>query len=566
MRSNPFSLQATNTSVAAILHYIGVILLYGNMVDEELFYKDTSDHSISSEEEDTLVRSYSNLNVSFGYHCDSYPSFPPENGHANGISPKNIFGTNTMMGSRNGSFTCLSGAAISANFTLANTNICKGLIGEEILPELDSPNSFRKIVSSPSMSRLDSFSTSQGSPESSIFEISKNTWRSSAPSAVSSNFLTNTEVKMAGGAAGEDRVQAVCSEKNGWLICGIYDGFNGRDAADFLAVTLYDNIVYYLYLLENRIKQQNGLYNLSESPLSGVKSELTLAMRIAENDDIKFSETFRAGVLNCLSSAVEQAENDFLCMVEQEMDDRPDLVSVGSCVLVVLLHGTDLCILNLGDSRAVLASMPYAGKGNLEAIQLTETHSLENPLEYQKLIADHPNDSSVVRGNKIKGKLKVTRAFGVGYLKQKKLNDALMGILRVRDLSSPPYVYTDPHTLSHKVTDDDLFVVLGSDGLFDFFSNNEVVQLVYQFMHDNPMGDPAKYLIEQLILKAAREAGKLQNVTSDYTFLSCFFLALTAEELMRIPVGSRRKYHDDVTVIVIVLGNGHRTMTASTSL
>jgi len=270
------------------------------MVDEELFYKDTSDHSISSEEEDMLVRSCSNLSVSFGYHCDSYTSFPSENSHENGISPRNIFGTDTMMGSRNGSFTCLSGAAISANFTLANTNICKGLIGEEILPGLDSPNSFRKIVSSPSMSRLDSFSNSQGSPESSIFEISKNTWRSSSPTAVSSNFLTNTEVKMAGGAAGEDRVQAVCSEKNGWLICGIYDGFNGRDAADFLAVTLYDNIVYYLYLLENRIKQQNDLYNSSESSLSGVKSELTLAMRMAENEDIKFSETFRAGVLNYL--------------------------------------------------------------------------------------------------------------------------------------------------------------------------------------------------------------------------------------------------------------------------
>lgn len=391
------------------------------MVDVELFYKDTSDHSISSEEEDMLIRSCSNLNVSFGYHCDSSQSFSPENDHGNGISPKNIFGTNTMIGSRNGSFTCLSGAAISANFTLANTNICNGLIGEEILPELDSPNSFRKIVSSPSMSRLDSYSTSQGSPvstESSIFEISKNLWRSSAPTTVSSNFLTNTEVKMAGGAAGEDRVQAVCSEKNGWLICGIYDGFNGRDAADFLAVTLYDNIVYYLYLLENRIKQQNGLYNSSETSLNGLKSELTLAMRNSENEDIKFSETFRAGVLNCLSTAVEQAENDFLCMVEQEMDDRPDLVSVGSCVLVVLLHGTDLCILNLGDSRAVLASMPYVQNGALKATQLTETHSLENPLEYQRLLADHPDDSSVVRGNKIKGKLKVTRAFGVGYLKQ----------------------------------------------------------------------------------------------------------------------------------------------------
>uniref|UniRef100_A0A0D3FVF9 protein-serine/threonine phosphatase n=1 Tax=Oryza barthii TaxID=65489 RepID=A0A0D3FVF9_9ORYZ len=517
------------------------------MVDEELFDKSSNDHSISSEEEDMLVRSYSNLNVSFGYHCNSYQCFSLDTDEYD-ISPNKRLETNTMMTSQNGSFTCLSGAAISANFTLANTNICKGLIGEEILPELDSPNSFRKIVSSPSMSRLDLLSTSQGSPvstESSIFEISKNIWRSSAPTTVSSNFLTSTEIKMAGGAAGEDRVQAVCSEKNGWLICGIYDGFNGRDAADFLAVTLYDNIVYYLYLLECRIKQENGLYGSPEGSLNGVKSELTLAMRFAENEDVKFSETFRAGVLKCLTTAVEQAENDFLCMVEQEMDDRPDLVSVGSCVLVVLLHGTDLCILNLGDSRAVLASVPSSGMDKLKAVQLTEIHSLENPLEYQKLLADHPNEPSVVMGNKIKGKLKVTRAFGVGYLKQKKLNDALMGILRVRNLCSPPYVYTNPHTVSHKVTEDDLFVVLGSDGLFDFFSNDEVVQLVYQFMHDNPIGDPAKYLIEQLLLKAAKEA---------------------AEELMRIPVGSRRKYHDDVTVIVIILGNAQRTMTASTSL
>ena len=36
------------------------------------------------------------------------------------------------------------------------------------------------------------------------------------------------------------------------------------------------------------------------------------------------------------------------------------------------------------------------------------------------------------------------------------------------------------------------------------------------------------------------------------------------EELMNIPAGRRRKYHDDVTVIVIILGTNHRTSKAST--
>jgi len=38
------------------------------------------------------------------------------------------------------------------------------------------------------------------------------------------------------------------------------------------------------------------------------------------------------------------------------------------------------------------------------------------------------------------------------------------------------------------------------------------------------------------------------------------------EELMNVPAGRRRKYHDDVTVIVIMLGMNQRTSKASTSM
>lgn len=60
---------------------------------------------------------------------------------------------------------------------------------------------------------------------------------------------------MAGGAAGEDRVQAVCAVENGLLFCAVFDGFNGPDAADFLAGTLYENTMVYLNTLDSTIKQ-----------------------------------------------------------------------------------------------------------------------------------------------------------------------------------------------------------------------------------------------------------------------------------------------------------------------
>lgn len=105
-----------------------------------------------------------------------------------------------------------------------------------------------------------------------------------------------------------------------------------------------------------------------------------------------------------------------------------------------------------------------------------------------------------------------------------------MGILRVRNLRSPPYVYTNPHTLSHRVSESDLFVVLGSDGLFDFFSNDEVVKLAHEFIQGNPCGDPAKYLIEQLLLRAAKNAGICWIRIMPYILILQTFLLLTRGE------------------------------------
>ena len=91
---------------------------------------------------------------------------------------------------------------------------------------------------------------------------------------------------------------------------------------------------------------------------------------------------------------------------------------------------------------------------------------------------------------------------------QKKLNDALMGILRVRNLISPPYVSTEPSLNVHRISKSDHFVIVASDGLFDFFSNEEVVELVHSYMLSNPHGDPAKFLLEHLVKRAASCAGK----------------------------------------------------------
>lgn len=93
-----------------------------------------------------------------------------------------------------------------------------------------------------------------------------------------------------------------------------------------------------------------------------------------------------------------------------------------------------------------------------------------------------------------------------------------MGILRVRNLLSPPYVSVQPSLIAHEILSLDHFVVLGSDGLFDFFSNDEAVKLVHSYISNNPRGDAAKYLLEQLVLRAAGCAG----INLTYPNIACF--------------------------------------------
>lgn len=101
---------------------------------------------------------------------------------------------------------------------------------------------------------------------------------------------------------------------------------------------------------------------------------------------------------------------------------------------------------------------------------------------------------------------------------QKVLNDALMGILRVRNLISPPYISTSPSVNVHRISKSDRFVVLGSDGLFDFFTNEEIVRLVHLFISRYPSGDPAKFLLEQLVIRAADCAGMLRFSSLEWIY------------------------------------------------
>ncbi|CAL5197866.1 unnamed protein product [Lathyrus oleraceus] len=512
---------------------------------------------------------------------------------------------------------------------------------------------------------------------------------------------SESNVQWALGKAGEDRVHVVVSEEQGWLFVGIYDGFNGPDAPEFLMGHMYravhNELQGLFWEVEEPMESHNpvevkevknitegenssaALVNMVQrietAPVAGTESKRRRLWEFLAEDpedglDLSGSDRFafsvddalsvsntNAGsassrrwlllsklknglsskqkegngrkllpwnlgneeekeektevedkpsasgtgigggrrrklgpvdhdlVLNAMSRALQVTELAYLDMTDKLLDTNPELALMGSCLLVALMRDEDVYVMNVGDSRAIVAhyepkevqdtsNVESANKGGdagvgsstesiveeslaldgtqtegaikvgnqgpaqemkLAALQLSTDHSTSIEEEIIRIKKEHPDDPHCIVNDRVKGRLKVTRAFGAGSLKLPKLNAAVLEMFRNDFIGTAPYISCFPSLRHHRLCPRDQFLILSSDGLYQYLNNDEVVSQVESFMEKFPEGDPAQHLIEELLLRAAKKAG------------------MDFHELLDIPQGDRRKYHDDVTVMVISL-------------
>ncbi|XP_065045382.1 probable protein phosphatase 2C 23 [Musa acuminata AAA Group] len=397
---------------------------------------------------------------------------------------------------------------------------------------------------------------------------------------------TNGNLHWAQGKAGEDRTHVVVSEEHGWVFVGIYDGFNGPDATDYLLANLYPAIQRELkgLLWDDPQNTRETSTDTSQELDDSCCEEGKQSRRIKRSErnmvcDGEASETNRRSkeqltqsstggavdhraVLKAISRALRKTEEAYLHMANTMVSANPELALMGSCVLVMLMRGEDVYLMNVGDSCAVLArraesdlwnlvgqatqdlesirneTLRYLESyddGDLLAVQLTLDHSTCNDEEVRRIRNEHPDDPGAIVNNRVKGSLKVTRAFGAGYLKQPKWNNALLGAFKIDYKGTSPYITCNPFLCYHRIGPKDKYLILSSDGLYQYFTNEEVVTQVEMFTATNPDGDPAQYLVEEVLYRAADKAGMEFN------------------QLLDVPQGDRRKYHDDVSIIIISL-------------
>lgn len=258
----------------------------------------------------------------------------------------------------------------------------------------------------------------------------------------------NGNLQWAQGKAGEDRVHVVISEEHGWVFVGIYDGFNGPDAPDYLLSNLYPAVHKELkgLLWDDKFGNEPipARTSLESDDRTGTVTNLprTLAVAAAiaastedcctakgskkrlrgaakkweENQrrwknewdrerlelDRKLKEQLaqpaaaaplvnHGDVLKALSSALRTTEEAYLDIADNRVMENPELALMGSCVLVMLMKGEDVYLMNVGDSRAVLAQKaePDVWGSIGKARQDLERIKEETLRDFEAFDADH---------------------------------------------------------------------------------------------------------------------------------------------------------------------------------
>ncbi|KAK3605697.1 hypothetical protein CHS0354_013494 [Potamilus streckersoni] len=415
--------------------------------------------------------------------------------------------------------------------------------------------------------------------------------------------------KLASNTPIEDRhAQAKLNTATNQYLFGIYDGHAGCACSQALSERLFHYIALTMlppYMLEQvkngAVDPRSDLIHRYTCWDDYVNEELTgtftkSLMKLAIESLAAYSE----------DSAVEDnLRSAFLCLDQDiSMDALPGstcqtslesvvpLAFAGSCALVAFVDETDLYIANVGDSRAILGVRTE--QDQWEAVDLSVPHCFGNKAEEERIIKQHPNESpdNLLAHGRLLGDLAPLRAFGDVRFKWSKkdlkhiVNTGYSSLVSIygnnlipRHFKTPPYLTAEPEVIKHHLSPKDKFLVLASDGLWEFLEPHEVIKLVAGHMEGRevllnnfelPKVEPGgKQItlghINELLLKRKLKLALRPQDSNAATHLLRNALGPghgKLSQLLSIPKISSRNYRDDITVTIVYFDTEYITNTS----
>jgi serine/threonine protein phosphatase PrpC len=201
----------------------------------------------------------------------------------------------------------------------------------------------------------------------------------------------------------------------------------------------------------------------------------------------------------------------------KKKDYDSDLSGTTNCSIFII--GNHLICSNLGDSRAILI------RKNNEIYNLSNDHKPNNKSEYERIIKKNGEirknnidiNNNFIDYNEINLNIKIP--FRV-FLKNKNIPGLAMSRSIGDFIAKKVGVINEPEILDIIINNNDKFIILASDGLWEFVSNEDVRDIVNKYYKDFNLKDAIKDLINFAIKKFENVGKYIDDITIILIFLN----------------------------------------------
>ncbi|WKX92851.1 hypothetical protein Q1695_010689 [Nippostrongylus brasiliensis] len=374
---------------------------------------------------------------------------------------------------------------------------------------------------------------------------------------------------------------AKCLSSNAFLL-GVFDGHGGQSCSRHVSVALFPYIC--ASVLQKHEVKPLSLENRLEWLFSSADAHLPNLFINPQLENVeKYHKAFMKNkdlhtVREALKFAFEMCDEDLCRAALPDNRGQIDRLSVmtaasGSCATLAHIRGCNLHVANVGDGAAVLGVVNP--NGGVIARQLSRAHCIDNADEVHRIRASHPtSETHVLRGGRLLGELYPLRAFGDVRFKwpldlQKVVLEPL-GSPAPPNLHTPPYLTVSPEVFYHKLTANDKFLVLATDGLWEWLDPDTVVRLVHDHtlgtMTLQPYQPKSSATLKEVLLdlqerKIGEKSHKKPIDENCATHIIRHALGGVSGgqskqyerliDILQIPPGRARNYRDDISVIVV---------------
>jgi len=202
--------------------------------------------------------------------------------------------------------------------------------------------------------------------------------------------------------------------------------------------------------------------------------------------------------------------------LEQRLLDEPAIDSEfsGTTAVVGVIHEDVLKVANIGDSRLIIGKL--ARDNSMAAVEVSIDQKPDRADEEERIRKKGGRVFAVQYDDGVDGPARV-------WLKDMDIPGLAMSRSLGDVVAHSAGVVSEPELFEKRLSPRDRILVVASDGLFEFVSNQEVIDIAAKYMSSGPGGkaEPGK-AVNELVAEAEKRWLKEENVVDDTTVIVAY--------------------------------------------